>query len=220
MALSVASYTQSTDFEAAATGNPSITGLSWSSGDVIVVVCLTYDGTVTSSSVTNGNLTFSLAASAATGGSAESYAYLYTATAGSSQTSQTITLNWAGTTTQRAGGAAFVITGSPTGIANATGDQLEAAFSKTVTAGSVCIYAHAEFNSTSGKTILAGSGTATERHDAGPNYGRYIGQWVGTAAGTFSFGISSYAGTKVGKVFVEVTFASAPTVNAGFFALM
>jgi hypothetical protein len=219
MALSVASYTQVSNWENQAQNQPSITGVSWSAGDAVVVLVHTYDGTVTSTSVTNANLTFSLATSAATGGSAESYAYIYTAIAGSSQTGQTIALNWGGTITIRGGAAAIVVTGNPSGFANASSAQNEAAFSKTVSAGSVCIYAHTDFNVTSGKTGTTGSGTYTERRDAGTNYTVYIGDWVGTTAGTQSFGITSYAGTKVGEVFIEVLDAAA-TVNSGFFTLI
>jgi hypothetical protein len=84
MALSVAQYAEVNDWEtrAASPAKP-INSVAWSSGDAIVVVVLTYDGTVTSTSVTNANLTFTQQVAVTTGGSAESYAYLYTAIAGS-----------------------------------------------------------------------------------------------------------------------------------------
>jgi hypothetical protein len=83
----------------------------------------------------------------------------------------------------------------------------------------VCIYAHSDFNVTSGKTGTTASGTLTERRDAGTTYTQWVGDWVGTTAGTQSFGITSYAGTKVGEVFIEVL-ATASTVNSGFFNLI
>lgn len=218
MALSVAQFAAVSNWFTTTTPQ-TITGLAWSSGDIIVVVGLDENANAAISTPTNANLTFTLQASVTTGGGSEAEAYVWTATAGSAQTSQTISV--AATGGLQFGAAAWVITGSPSGVANATANQTETAPSLTVGAGSVVIFALADFNATTPtKTPLTGSGTATERFDTGngTNYGVYGAEWVGTSAGTFSFGPNNYTGLQIAQVAIEITApAGPPAAVSGLF---
>jgi hypothetical protein len=212
VALSVAQFAQVGDWFNA--GTPSnITGLSWSTGDIIVVFTGIEHGT-SSPVVTpsNANLTFGAAKASEisdTGGN-DCRVWIWAATAGSGQSSQTIACTrTAGTGTQTFGGAAWVVTGGPSGTTNATANLTESAISRTVSAGSVVIFALLDWNATNppNKTPATGSGSATERRDVGntSNYAQYIADWVGTSAGTFSFGPNNYTSLKVAQTIIEVT---------------
>lgn len=220
MVLSVAQFAQVSDWFA--TGTPkTITGLAWSSGDVIVVITGGESGTdVTAAVPTNANLTFGAAQATAGGGTGtEASIWVYRATAAGAQTGQTISIARTGNLASF-GGCAWVITGSPTGTANPTANLNESATSRTVGAGSVVIYGHMDFNATNpqGKTPATGSGSATERRDAGDgsNYGQYMCEWVGTAAGTFSFGTNNYTSLQVSQAIIEVLAPVAATKSPPF----
>lgn len=204
MALSVAQFAQVATWFDVGTSK-TITGLSWSAGDTIVVFGSIENALGTLGTPTNANLTFTLDASSTSGGANECPAWLWHATAASSQSSQTITipgpagaLHW--------GACAWVVTGSPSGTANATANLNESAISRTVTAGSVVIHGLADWNANAtNQTPATGSGTATERIDAnGVRWSVCAGDWVGTAAGTFNFGLASYAGLQSAQAVIEI----------------
>jgi hypothetical protein len=206
--LSIAQWAQDSNWFSIGSGTKTVTGLSWSSGDTIIFVGGVEDSDVTGlQTPTNANLTFSLETSQSSFGPNESGVYIWKAVAGSSQTSQTIEMVQSGTWLN-AGCAAWVITGGASGTANADSNRTEAAFSKTVSAGSIVIYACMDWNATNppGKTPLTGSGTATERRDAGDgtSYAQYLAEWVDTAAGTFSFGPSDFTSLKASHAIIEV----------------
>jgi hypothetical protein len=226
--LSIAQYATVSDwFSTGLTGaTKTITGVAWSAGDIVVVVTGTENGfagvTNTSATPTNANLTFGAAqASAGIGSGTECSAVVFATTAGSSQSAQTITITLTtggGGTLCAYGAAVWVITGAPTGTTNATANVTETAPSLTVSSGSVVIYGLMDFNATNppGKTPLTGSGTATERLDQGDgtHYAQYLCDWVGTSAGTFSFGPNNYTSLVSAQVIVEISTSPFPTIEA------
>lgn len=205
MAVSVSSFAAVANWFA--TASPAtVTGRAWNSGDVVVVVGGSENGDTTLSTPTNANLTFTLRASAnnPTTPEDDATAFLWTAVAGSSQTAQTISVAAAGG--QSFGFGVWVLPGASGSFANASGDLTESAFTFTPTADSAVIYAHFDWAATTGKTITAGTGTATERADFGDgsNYGGYLGDWVNVTASSASFGISSYTGVQIARVMIEI----------------
>jgi hypothetical protein len=72
----------------------------------------------------------------------------------------------------------------------------------------VCMFV-CDFNATNppGKTPATGSGTATERLDQGngTTYAQWVADWVGTSAGTFTFGPNNYTSLQVAQVSLEIT---------------
>lgn len=223
--LSLAQYAEVSNWFAAATGNGttrSVTGLNWSAGDTIVVFCAGGSGfsstgqPISSLVPTNANLSFSSQGSVGFGAS-ESSLSVYVATAASAQTSQTIaeTLTIGGTTTGNLvfGAAVYVISGQPTGTANFTINLTETAPSITTQAGSIVLFTLVNFLSTTPtKTPLTGSGTPTERLDTGDgvNYGLWIADWVGTTAGTASYGPNNYTSLQVSQAIIEITRTAIP----------
>ena len=214
MALSTAFYQPSSRF---ASSTPSaITGVAWSAGDIIVVIGVTNNVTVTLDAPSNANLTFGAADTEQSSGSSESNIYLWQTTAGSSQTGQTININrssGAGVFT----GAVWVIGGGPAGTANIGSNRTESGFSATVSAGSVVIVSCVDWNAAAaGRTIATGSGTATERQDEtdGTNYAIWSGDWTDTVAGTYTFGPTDYGGWKVAQAIIEVTASSGTVPDA------
>ena len=214
MALSTAFYQPSSRF---ASSTPStITGVAWSAGDIIVVIGVTNNATVTLDAPSNANLTFGAADTEQSSGSSESNIYLWQTTAGSSQTGQTININrssGSGVFT----GAVWVIGGGPAGTANIGSNRTESGFSATVSAGSVVIVSCVDWNAVAaGRTIATGSGTATERQDEtdGTNYTIWSGDWGGVSAGTFTFGPTDYTGWKVAQAIIEVTASSGTVPDA------
>jgi hypothetical protein len=214
MALSVVSYTNVGSGWFSATATRTITGLAWSAGDIIVIIggIETVASVETVGNPTNANLTIGAAkASSVSGTECGVYVWASNAAAGA-QTSQTISATATGG--KQWGMAAWVITGAPTGFANATANLTESSISRTVGAGSIVIHGVMDFNATNppGKTPLTGSGTATERLDQGNSttYAQWLADWVGTAAGTFSFGPNNYTSLQVAQAIIEIT---APAVS-------
>jgi hypothetical protein len=207
MALSIAQFTQVSNWFAP--NGKNITGVNWSSGDIIVVITgAESDASTATDTPSNANLTFGAAKATQDAASAgDTQIRVWSATAGSSQSSQTIAIT--GTASFNNGGACWVVTGSPTGTTNATANLNESATSRTVAAGSVVIYGHMDWNATNpqGKTPATGSGSSTERRDAGDggSYGQYLCEWVGVSAGTFSFGTNNYTSLQVAQCVIEVT---------------
>jgi hypothetical protein len=213
VALSVASW-DVTALDTTTTPK-TIASLSWSSGDIIVIVGVVGNDQATLPVPTNANLTFTQATATAGGGGSEGRFYIWTATAGSSQTGQTIQ----GTRTvftEQWGFAVWVVAGSSAGTTNATSNRTEAAISRTVSAGSLVIYAFDDWNAAvTDQTITTGSGTATERADSNASgHGWYFGDWLGVSAGTFSFGVTSYTGLTVSHGCIEVLASAATAPDA------
>lgn len=208
MALSVVSFSTVASGWFNSTTPRSITGVAWSAGDIIVVIGGAENANGAIGTPTNANLTFGAAkASSTTGAGNECEIYVWASDpAAGAQTGQAIAATKASGSMW--GMTAWVITGGPSGIANATANLTESAISRTVTAGSVVVYGLMDWNATNppNKTPATGSGTATERLDQGntSNYAQYLCEWVGTAAGTFSFGPNSYTSLQVAQVIIEV----------------
>lgn len=208
MALSVASYTNIASWFST-TATRSVTGLAWSAGDIIVIVGGTENASTTIGNPTNANLTIGAPkASSTSGGGAECAIYVWASTAAAgAQTGQSISATASGGLMW--GMSVWVITGAPTGFANATANLTETAISRTVSAGSIVCYGLTDFNATNppAKTPATGSGSANERLDQGntTNYAQYLCDWVGTAAGTFNFGPNNYTSLKVAQAIVEIT---------------
>jgi hypothetical protein len=140
-----------------------------------------------------------------TGAGSECNCYLWTATAGSSQTGQTIAMTTTGPAGNHRGLAVWVCT-SVTSVANATTNFTESAFTFTPTAGSIVIYGMADWTPVAGdQTITTATGTPTERFDSdGANYSVWGGDWVGVTATSQSFGTTTYASMKVAHAVIEV----------------
>lgn len=228
--VSIASYATVSNWFSlvASTVAKTVTSVAWEKDDIIVVIAGSMNDAATgpaqlTPSLSNANLSFSLAVDLGGNTGTECGAWLYTATAGSAQTGQTISFSasWSGGTTQAIGFSVWVLRGA-SGVRNATGDHSEASISRTVLAGSTVIHGLMDWNSTNppGKTPLTGSGTPNERLDQGDttHYAQWLSEWVGVAAGTFSFGPNNYTSLKVSQVIVEV--AAAGTTLLPFHQLM
>lgn len=200
--ISVAQYAEVASWFSATTPR-NITGVSWSAGDIIVVAGGSEGIADTLGTPTNASLTFALQVSTSLGGA---FAYMWTATAASTQSAQTI----AGSRSAGAGQwgiNCWVITGSPSGLGVSFANGSNAATSLTTAAGSVVCYFGSDFNATNNnETPATGSGTATERADIGngTNYGVYAAEWVGTSAGSATYGLASYTGWAASQVAIEV----------------
>ena len=216
MALSVTSY-EPADWFANTGTTRSVTGVAWNAGDIIIAIGGTENASYTLGTPTNANLTFSLAASVTTGAANECTGYVWTATAGSSQTGQTITTTIS--SSGKMGGLhIWVVAGGPTGTTGAVANQTETAPSLTVAAGDVVCFGLFDWNASNppGKTPATGSGTATERSDVGngSEYATWCADWVGTAAGSFSFGPNNYTGLKVAQAAIVVQAPAATDTDA------
>jgi len=209
MAISVSSYTNIGTGWFSTTTPRSSSGISWSQGDIVVVVGGAENALGTMGNPSNANLTFGAAkASSTSGGGLEAEIYVWASDpAASAQTGQSIQST--ATAGSMFGHAVIVVTGNPVTFANATANLTESSISRTVGQGSVGIFALIDFNATNppGKTPLTGSGTAVERLDQGngTNYAQYIATWEGMSAGTFSFGPNNYTSLQVAQIFIEVT---------------
>jgi hypothetical protein len=208
MALSVANFYQPANWNATGSAARDITGVAWSAGDIIVIVGGTENAGTTLGNPTNANLTIGVPkASVTVGGGNEATCYVWASNAAaSSQTAQTIAVTISNGLA-RGGIAVWVITGSPTGVANAAANNTEAAFTVNTSAGSVVVYGFFDWSAnTTDQTLTTGSGTPTERMDWGDgvNYGGYGGEWVGVSAGSQSWGVTSYTGTTVAHAVIEV----------------
>lgn len=204
--IAVASYTE-TAFNTT-TSPKTLTGMSWSTGDVIVIAAAAGNESIAVDTPTNANLTFSLAESEfpGGGGDTESPTWIWTATAGSSQSSQSINIQETGGTTAF-GASAWVLTGA-SGVGVTSSNLTETALSLTVAAGSAVFYILADWNAAAaGRTATTGSGTHTVRENANESgfYTLYIGEWLGTSAGTYSFGITDYSSMIATQSAIEIT---------------
>jgi hypothetical protein len=186
-----------------------VSAVAWSTGDIVVCVAGSENDSPTFGNPSNANLTFGAPKANTAGASGvESRAYIWASSAAaSSQTGQTITVNDDFAAANK-GIAALVVSGNPTGVANAIANLTESLISRTVSAGSVCVHFLFDWNGTTppAKTPATASGTAVERADEGTSaYAIWGATWTGTSAGTFNFGPSDYTSLKVAQVFIEVT---------------
>lgn len=209
--ISIAQWAQVSDwFTQGGNGaTKTITGLSWSAGDMIVVMGGSESqGATFAVTPSNANLTFGSPVTDSGGGGSECYGSMYVTTAASSQTGQTITLTHGATSLAAFGASVWVITGGPTGTANVTRNTTETAPSLLVTAGSIVLYSGFDWNATNppGKTPLTGSGTATERRDQGntTNWAQWIADWATVSGGTFSFGPNTYTSLQIQQLAIEI----------------
>lgn len=179
-----------------------ISPVSWDSGDYIVVIAMTEDTGVTFTGISNANLSFSLISGAAlTTGGSECWIQCWYAQAGSTQTSQTITLTKS-SSGSTGGGYAFVVSGStaPTGGANS---RTESAMSINPPTGALVIWACADWSANnSNQTPTTNTGTSTEHQDLTDTsrYAVNINSWLGVTTGTDSYGVTSYTGIKASQV--------------------
>lgn len=205
MALSTSYFAPANWFGTGATRT--VTGVSWSTGDIVVVFGAGEDNGSTLGVPTNANLTFTQRA-VTTATASQCMAYIWTsAAAASGQTAQTIT-STPGNTAKVANMGVVVVSGSPTGQTGAVANFLTTAPSLAVASGDVAVMFLADWNATNppNKTPLAGSGTAVERNDSGntTNYAIWGATWTGTAAGTFSFGPSDYTSLKPSQTAIVI----------------
>jgi fibronectin-binding autotransporter adhesin len=177
--------------------DPTLTGVSWNAGDEIIVLGITGLGTQTLSTPTATGLTFSLVSASPSVDAGDPYVALWRARATADGSSVTISSTRVGGT-DPAALAAWVHRGPADVASTLAGNNTESAYSAvSVPAGATVLYALSDWNATTPTvTPLTGSGTATERADTGDatNYGVYACDWQNTAAGSFTFGPSSYAG--------------------------
>lgn len=205
MALAVRSFTPDSNWFTNAVGGKSVT-VSWQAGDAVVVFCGIESDNRNINAPTATGLTFAnySLVDGTTGN--EAGAGFWAAIAASSGTNVTVSFssNGAG----YGGLAVWVISGGVTGFTAVTGNNTESALSISTASGDAVLYGLTDWNATNppGKTPLTGSGTATERVDTGNtnNYAIYLADWVGTAAGTFSFGPNNYTNLKVAQVAIIV----------------
>lgn len=213
MALSVASFST-----AAVSGTaPKGPTISWSTGDIIVVVGIIADGGGNLATPTATGLTFSASTGATTDSAGgDTSVHFWTATAAASGSSVAVSVSRSGSTEQY-GVWAWVITGSPSGLGNTAKGSTAANLSVTTSAGSVVLYALGDWNAvTPAETPITGSGTATERVDGSTSgqMGYYLADWVGTSATTASYGITSYSGLDVVHGALEILAPTSSDTNA------
>lgn len=206
------------DTDTANNGTVTIPNLRWSSGDRIVIMSLCRDMTSTAPVLTptNSNLTFTHEGGIETAAAAEPGVFIHTATAGSSQSAQTITITMtnAGASNRKIGALVWVISAgtgySVSGYANVDADRAESTITKTVSAHSLVLYGCGYIQSTyTDKAPVTGSGSRTERdefHVFGANdFGWMAAEWAGVSAGSTAFGMDTYTSTTVAQGIIEVT---------------
>lgn len=206
MAASVAQYAAVANWYS--TASPiTVPGLGWANGDVIVVGGGN-SGNFTMGVPTNANLTFTQV-QGFPGQAGDSACYLWKAKAASAQSGQTISCVPGGTV--EAGMGVWVCTGAnDVGVSGGNQHTGITGLSLNVAAGSlVCMFLSDWQTGNNPVTGTTGSGTHTERRDDddGATWGQWAGDWVGTAAGTFVFGIldADYVGMFPSQAAVEVT---------------
>lgn len=192
MAASVRGFYEVADWFVDA--NLTISSVAWQADDVIVVIGMTDEAAIgTLNTPTATGLTFAQQVIGGTGAGSP-WVGIWTATAGSADT-QNISLTQASNPWMN-GACCYVVDGATTSGAATFGvNSTQSAFSLTVSAGDSVFYAVGWWITLTNRVQTTGSGTATERKDAGnsSDYNQYIGEWLDTAAGTFDFGWTSYA---------------------------
>lgn len=215
MTIAVRGYYEVSDWMSSAKSNP-VTGVAWSTDDVVVVAAWVSDSGSTLTVPTNANLTFTQRA--VTTSSGEAPCHIYTAKAASTQSSQTIASGYSGGNND-GGTGVWVFSGADD---FATGGMLdsevesEIPISLTVSAGSAVVDIVTDWNTTAGPwTGETGSGSLTEREDTqDTNGGVWAADWVDTSSGTFDFGVDDYTGMHSTACAVEITATSASGATA------
>jgi hypothetical protein len=191
--------------------SPKTAVISWATGDIIVVGVMS-EGANNIPGIPTAvtGPTFASRGSEGSSLSTEATAEIFTATASSSGTSQTLSCTTSGGTGWW-GFFYWIWTGTPAGQTGGTGDLLESNTNMTPASGDAVCMACADWNAV-GTTFppgaATGSGTSTLRisgaagHSA--NYNFTAIDWQGCAAGTFGFGLSSYTGFQVAKALVVI----------------
>ncbi len=217
MALAVASFTANASYQTDLAAGKSVT-VSWSAGDAVIVFAAVETDSRNLVAPTATGLTFTqLSLIDGTTGN-ECAAGMWGAIAGASGSSVTVTASCSGAA---ANGCivVWVISGGPSSLTAVTGNTTESGLSIATGAGDVVCYGLADWNATNppGKTPATGSGTATERADQGngSNYGVYIADWVGTTAGTTTYGPNNYTSLKVAQVAAVIKAPSGTNASAG-----
>lgn len=208
MAIAIDSFAADSNWFAS--GAKTVTGRSWDTDDVIIVFAALENGSGGQdlSAPTNGNLTFTQRSFIGNTNGQECEAGLWTAVAGSTQSSQTITLPSA---SWHQGLAVWVVSGvDNTTITGLTATNTESRYSQSVTAGDLVVVGLGDWNATNppGKTPNATlSSTATERFDTGngSTYAVYGADWIVGTTGTGSFGPNNYTSLKVAQVGVYMS---------------
>lgn len=203
-----------TESDWSATTSPkTVASQVWSQGDVVVVTATTANDLITLNTPTNANLSFSLAASiVGPGGDTVSSTYVWTATAASAQTGQTIELTRSASA-QPFGFSVEIYSGRSGTVGVTAANNAEATLSLTVAVGSDVVYIQGDWNASAGSTTVAtGSGTATELTEQHPgSYTIYVCDWTNVSAGTFGFGLDSYTGMSSAQAAIELPVLSSPS---------
>ena len=202
MATSVASFTICNNPTTYTSATKTAT-VSWSAGDVILVAYAAANGDQAAGTPTATGLTFT--SRVATAGTASSTdVAIFSATAGSSGTSVSVSLTVSGNTDPWCFGV-WVITGSPSGVAatggstRTTGTGTSTVVSRTTAAGDLVVMVEADWEAAAaGQTLTTGSGTSNKRDNAQSSgqYSYLFGEWVNTGATTANYGSTSYTGRR------------------------
>lgn len=184
----------------ATTSPRTVTGQSWSAGDVLIVEGIGENNVVDLNVPTNANLTFYLVEEFAS--ASDAYAGLAFAVAQSDQTGQTISVTNAGAATESWGFSLKIVHSDNGWLGTDHWDinQTESAFSFAVELNSFVSLSLADFAAAgTSSTPTTGSGSATERADSfsAGAYGWFNADWSGTSSGTFSWGRNTYASMTV-----------------------
>ena len=195
--------------------------ISYDAGDILVVASGLENGSAAGTLVapTASNVTFdAVGASPSNISDTECACGMWVGEATGSGTSVTIK----GATSGQGSGAVWKVQGATlTGKIELGPNTTEAAFNQAVAAGDAVFYAGFDWNAHTGNlTGTTGSGTLTERVDFGngTTWGGWLGDWVGTAAGTFDFGVTDYSALKVNHaaLVLKATAATTTLEQEGF----
>lgn len=194
---------------------PNVTtpALAWQSGDLIVAVGVTEDSGETISTPTATGLTFSLTTSV--GGANNTFAYLWTATAGSAGPA-VVTAN--GTNGKSYGIAAFTVrdhngAGTPATINGTSARTISLAVADS---SSVVVAVFADWNAASVGTAASPTTNGTLRQAVQVS-GRatfHLVSWTAQAAGTRGYGYSGGGTPDNNGIVIEVKGSSAATATA------
>lgn len=212
MAVAIRNTYQSASWFQASAGSITATGVSWEAGDVIVVLAGQENASATFTGCTATGLTFTARQVTAGTGSGNPYARGWTAKAASAGSGVTVTVTRSGGTL-RGGFIVYVLSGADdyvTGASSATEALMNLTVGADAWVGTLTVDWNA-INFTA--AAAAGSGTGTVRVDVNDTSyaGHYVCDWVGTSAGTFGFGLNSYAGLAVEQIAIAVSAAAGGT---------
>jgi hypothetical protein len=201
-------------------GNASVANVSFNSGDEVFIIGFTGDGASTLATPTGTGLgTVTLVTSIVGAAGVDAVAYLWRATATSTQASTTISATRQGSVDNQCGIGAWVVAGGVTAVTALTGNTNESAYAGVSTgAGDIVLYGLGDWNATlPNKDALTGSGTITDdvfNVNSGVDYGAWGCTWENTAAGSFTFGPNNYTGLAVVQVGAVITPATIVAVLA------